>query len=248
MQRFSYAVLLCGVLIALVAAGCGGGGGDADNGTININTLRVLSGQVVRAQELTDGSFNVTAQPLLAAGGAPLSGYTWTIASGSAFPPGTTVDALTGVFKGSGNGLVAGQNYQFTMQVSDGTRTATGTITLQVAALPAGGIPPIAVFQQPMGVPVIRLPNARANAPYAASLQVLGGEPPYSWFEDETWIGRGDFALSGLTVDMARGVVRGTVMNSAAGKTLRFRIVVRDDNGDVAATDGVGPIYEIFVQ
>lgn len=246
MQRFGYAVLLCGVLVALMVAGCGGGGGDDDTG--NVSTLRILSGQVVRAQELADGSFFVTAQPLLAAGGAPLSGYTWTIASGSAFPPGTTVDALTGVFKGNGNGLVAGQNYQFNVQVSDGTRTAIGTIALQVAALPQGGIPPITVFQQPLGVPTIRLPNARANAPYGASLQVLGGEPPYSWFEDETWIGRGDFALSGLTVDMARGIVRGTVMNSARGKTLRFRIAVRDNNGDIAVRDDAGPIYEIVVQ
>lgn len=247
MQRFCSAVLLCGVLVVSVMfTGCGGGSSSSDGS--GVSALRVLSGQTVRAQELSDGSFSVTAEPLLAAGGSPLSGYTWTLASGSSYPPGTSVAALTGVFSGSGNGLTPGTSYPFTMQVSDGSRTATGTITLVVSALPSNGIPPLTTFQQPMGVPIIRLPNARANQPYGASLHVYGGDPPYSWFEDDTYAKRGDFALSGLRIDMARGVVRGTVMNSARGKTLRFRLVVRDDNDDIAATDGMGPTYEIVVQ
>lgn len=239
-------LLLCATVILLIAlAGCGGTSTD-DGGAVS--SLRVLSGQVLAAQELQDGSVRVTPEPLLAAGGAPFSGYTWTIASGSAFPPGTSVAALTGVFNGSGNGLVGGRNYTFNVQVSDGTRTATGTITLQVADLAPGEIPPLAVLQQPMGVPVINLPAARANQPYGASLQVLGGDPPYTWLEDTTYAGRGDFQLSGLTIDMARGIVRGTPMNSASGKTLRFKLVVRDSTGATAATDGIGPTYQIVVQ
>lgn len=247
MQRFCSAVLLWAVLVvSLMFTGCGGSS-TSDNGG-GVSTLRVLSDQIVRAQELSDGSFSVTAQPLLATGGSPLSGYTWSLAAGSSYPPGTTVAALTGVFDGSGNGLTPGRTYPFTVQVSDGSRTATGTINLAVSALPSGGIPPITVFQQPMGVPIIRLPIARTNQPYGASLQVYGGDAPYSWLEDDTYAGRGDFALSGLRIDMARGIVRGTVMNSARGKTLRFRLVVRDNNDDIAATDGMGPTYEIVVQ
>jgi len=246
MQRFCPPVVLVGALtLVVILAGCGGG---TSTGGGDVSTLGVVAGQIVRAQQLQDGSFNVTAQPLLAGGGSPLSGYTWSLASGSAYPPGTTVAALTGVFNGSGNGLAAGNTYPFRVQVSDGTRTATGTINLVVDALPSNGIAPLITFQQPMGVPVIRLPQARANQPYGASLQVYGGDPPYSWFEDDTYAGRGDFALSGLRIDMARGIVRGTVMNSARGKTLRFRLVVRDDNDDIAATDGTGPTYEIVVQ
>ena len=47
---------------------------------------------------------------------------------------------------------------------------------------------------------------------------------------------------------MARGIVRGTPMNSASGKTLRFKLVVRDSTGATAATDGIGPTYQIVVQ
>lgn len=245
MQRVGIAALLTGVLVvALGLVGCGGGEVDGGEGS----NLRVLSGQVMQAQQMPDGSFTVVAQPLLAAGGSPFSGYTWSLASGSSFPPGTTVSFQTGVFSGSGNGLTAGRTYTFEMQVSDGTSTATGTITLEVDPVPANGIVPIPVFQQPMGVPVINLPDAQANRPYGASLHVLAGDPPYSWFEDATYAGRGDFALSGLKIDMARGIVRGTVMNSAAGKTLRFRINVKDSTGETAATDGVGPVYQIVVR
>ncbi|MGD9497834.1 MAG: hypothetical protein AB7Y46_16145, partial [Armatimonadota bacterium] len=196
MQRVGIAALLTIVLVVVLGlVGCsglaiddgGGGGGGGSN-------LRVVPGQVLRAQEMPDGSFTVVPQPLLATGGSPFSGYTWSLASGSSYPPGTTVAFLTGVFSGSGNGLTAGRTYTFDMQVSDGTSTATGTITLEVRPVPANGIVPIPVFQQPMGVPVINLPDAQANRPYGASLLVLGGEPPYSWFEDATYPGRGDFA------------------------------------------------------
>lgn len=246
MRRVGLAGLLTGVLVvALALVGCGGS--DDDDGGGGGSNLQVVPGQVVRAQQMPDGSFTVIAQPLLATGGSPFSGYTWRLVSGSSFPPGTTVNFLTGVFSGSGNGLTAGRTYEFDMAVGDGTSIATGTITLEVRPVPENGIVPIPEFQQPMGVPNLRLPDAQANRPYGASLRVLGGVPPYSWFEDETYDGRGAFGLSGLKIDMARGIVRGTVMNSAAGKTLRFRIVVRDSTGEIALTDG-GPIYEIVVQ
>ena len=68
----------------------------------------------------------VNATTLVAFGGAPLSGYTWTLANLSAFPPGTTVDPLTGVFHGSGGTILTG-TYNFSMDVTDGNSTATGT-------------------------------------------------------------------------------------------------------------------------
>jgi hypothetical protein len=216
-----------------------------DNGGI---ALRILPGQALTAQQQADGSFQVHAQPLRAAGGAPFSGYTWACASGSNFPPGTTVAPLTGVFSGGGNGLVAGNTYQFEMQVSDGTSTARTNFTLTVAGIPVGGIPPFMVFQQWMGVPTIQLPDAKADQPYGASLAVLAGTPPYSWFEDASYAGRGDFNLSGLVIDQASGIVRGTLMHSAAGKTLRFRIVVKDHTGETAVTEPGRPVYEIVVQ
>lgn len=233
-------------------AGCGGLVEDLiddidDNGNGGI-ALRIMpqQWQTLTAQEQADGSFQVHARPLLAAGGAPLSGYTWALASGSSFPPGTTVSPLTGVFHGNGNGLVAGNTYPFEMQVTDGSSTVRGTF--QLTALPAGDIPPSMVFQQWMGVPTIRLPDANADQPYGASLAVLAGTPPYSWFEDASYADRGDFHLSGLVIDQARGIVRGTLMHSAAGKTLRFRIVVKDHTGATAVTEPGRPVYEIVVK
>lgn len=245
MKRLCPGLILAALLPLIVTLG--GCAGTGTTGT-PVSDLRVPPNQMVQAQQLADGSFSVCPQALIAIGGAPLSGYTWSLPTGSAYPPGTTVSALTGVFHGSGNGLEAGRDYLFDVRVSDGTRSASGTIRLRVARYPDDGIVGLPVFQQPMGVPVIRLQDGRANSPYGASLHVSGGTPPYSWFEDAGYAGRGDFALSGLTIDMARGVVRGTIMNSAAGKTLRFRITVRDNTDAIAATDGVGPVYEIRVQ
>jgi len=218
-----------------------------DNGNGGIG-LRIMpqQWQALTAQEQADGSFQVHARPLMAAGGAPFSDYTWTLASGSNFPPGTTVTPTTGVFSGSGNGLVAGETYHFQMVVTDGTTTASSDF--QLTPLAAGGIPPTAVFQQWMGVPTIQLPDANADEPYGASLAVLAGTPPYSWFEDASYAGRGDFDLSGLVIDEVSGIVRGTLMHSAAGKTLRFRIVVRDHTGATAVTEPGGPVYEIVVR
>ncbi len=248
-MRRTYAslVLVAALSALLVVAGCGGVGGVGGGASAGI-PLRIISGQTLTAQEQADGSFQVHAEPLLAAGGAPLSGYTWTLASGSSFPPGTTVDPLTGVFHGNGQGLEAGRTYPFEMQVSDGTTTVRGTFQLTVAPVPPSGIPPFAVFQQAMGVPTVELPDAKADQPYAASLYVFAGTPPYSWFEDTSYEGRGNFDLSGLVIDQARGIVRGTVMHSAAGKTLRFRIVVKDHTGETAATEPGRPVYEIVVR
>ena len=73
----------------------------------------------------------VTPQTLFAWGGAPISGYTWTLATGSTFPPGTTVAPLTGIFQSNGSPLIAG-TYSFIMTVSDGSTTANGTFSYTV--------------------------------------------------------------------------------------------------------------------
>ncbi len=234
-----------GVLVAaLLVGGCSGitalDGNDNDVAV----ALRILPNQVVTGF-WSQGTFTVTPQTLLAEGGAPSAGYTWAQPTGSTMrvPFGCTVAPFTGVFQGSGGQLVGAGTHPFQIQVSDGTRTATGIITLQVNNVE---ILPDAVFQQFMGMGTWRLADATANQPYGASLGALGGEPPYSWSEDTSYEGRGDFALSGLVIDQARGIVRGTVNNSAAGKTLRFRVVVRDNTGAIAVSDGL--TYEIVVK
>src|SRR5881394_3765923 len=87
----------------------------------------------------TDGNGHTLATPvyyippvtLLAQGGAPLSGYTWTLATGSTFPQGVTVNPGTGIFYGTGQPLIAG-SHTFAMTVSDGATAVTATFAFSV--------------------------------------------------------------------------------------------------------------------
>jgi hypothetical protein len=228
----------CAVTVTPVAVGGG-------------TTLRILPGYTLSA--CIDSTSHVNPQTLMAAGGSPFAGYTWSIASLSSYPMGTTVSSLTGVFVSNGGALNAAKPQQsFTMEVSDGTSTATGSVTLNVTTVSSApssdGVPgvgcPWAILQQYPSVS-FALDDAHANKPYGASLFAMGGTPPYSWSEDASYSGRGDFDLSGLTIDQSSGIVRGTLFNSSSGKTLKFRVIVRDNAG---ATTISGPVYTITVR
>lgn len=72
-----------------------------------------------------------------------------------------------GIFKSNGGNLVAG-THQFKMTVSDGTKTATGNFNFIVHEYQGFG--PLVVFQQPLGVFEINLPDANTGYGYGASL------------------------------------------------------------------------------
>lgn len=211
--------------------------------------LRILPGYTLSACiDTYTGESHVGPQTLMAAGGSPFAGYTWSTPS---FPPmGTTIAPLTGVFSSNGGALITGQQ-PFTVEVYDGTSTATGSVTLNVvtaSSAPSGGIPmpgcPLTVLQQ-YPANSFALDNAVVNKPYGASLFAMGGTPPYSWSEDTSYSEREDFDLSGLTIDQSRGIVRGTLLNSSAGKTLKFKLIVKDSAGETAI---YSPVYTITVQ
>jgi len=176
---------------------------------------------------------------LIAYGGAPLSGYTWTVAVFSTLPAGTTVDQETGIFHSSGGVLVSG-THKFDMTISDGSSTATGTFTFVVKTYEGFG--PSAVFHQP-AVSSIPLPDAYTGYGYGASLWALGeGELPWSWY-----LANGELP-PGMVIDQSRGVVRGTPHSSAAGNTYSFTITVKDKTGKEALILGSGPpTYTISV-
>jgi hypothetical protein len=194
--------------------------------------------------------YQVTPQALMAYGGSPLARYTWGKRAGGRFPPlGTIVDQL-GIFKGAGEALAEG-NYTFDVEVSDGSQTATASFPLRVEKIVQknGSIPepvPSAIFQQALGMGTIPLIDGKAGKTYAASLYVAGGVPPYSWFIDQTY--QSNFALSGLTIDMAGGIVRGVISPAMSGQTIKFRVVVKDNTGDVAFTEPNSQIYTINVK
>ena len=231
--------------------------GGATLGTPNASVLTILDNDTlpppsaslfIPAGQVVSGCFNpfngqsvVNAQTLLAFGGAPLSGYTWTLSNLSTFPPGTTVTPLTGVFRGTGGTVVPG-NYLFNMTVSDGSITGTGTIQAVMTqatdrAIGCGA----AVFQQPFGGLAVL---AVAGRSLGGTLPVTGGAPPYTWA-----LATGSLP-PGLVLDAVRGVIRGVPFSSAAGQAFPFTLTVRDSNNAVAVCPnaGVCPVYTINVR
>jgi hypothetical protein len=188
----------------------------------------------------------------LAQGGSPLSGYTWSVASGSTLPNGTNLDSLTGILKGNGSQVFGGT---FTIQVSDGTRTATRTFTLPKEEVAISdvfdpnftGPCPTSAFQQPQSRNIV-LPSAPAGKAYGASLEVILGRPGTL-----TWAVASGSLPPGLALDQSRGVVRGTPLSSASGTTYRFQVSITTSNpaagaGPTASCGGFGcPTYAITV-
>jgi len=223
-------VLACMVLLS----GCNLDKGGAE--------LRIFPGQTLDGNiDSHSNASYVCPQTLLAVGGDPHNGYSW---SCSKYPAGTTVTAGTGVFKSSGGSLVTGKQ-KFTMTVSDGTSTASADFTFTVVSL----WPAWEIILQQMNVAEFDLGEAVAGKPFGASLFAMGGTPPYTWSEDLSYTGRSDFDASGLVIDANDGIVRGTPLASASGKTLRFAVMVRDAKGDVEGGNrGIDPVYSITVR
>lgn len=235
------AILTCAVISM---SSCKKDDGNDDN--IGGSSLRILTSpsgqnQSISANIDNTGYTNFNPQTILADGGAPLHNYTWSLDLSSNPPAGITIAPLTGVINRAGHsstGLSVGTT-TFKVTVSDGSSTYTESIDLIVTGYTPG---PLAVLQQ-LSSP-FQLVDGKANKPYGASLWVTGGTPPYSWSLDNTYPGSVDLTNAGLTVDASAGIVRGTPLNSAAGSTINFKIIVTDSAGDVAI---FSPVYSIQI-
>jgi len=205
------------------------------------NSLRILPNQVITANIDNTGYTNFNAQTILADGGSPLHNYNWSIESSPTPPSGITIEPLTGVINRIGTsstGLSVGKK-TFSVKVSDGSATETETITLDITGYTPG---PAADFQQLSSG--FQLKDGEANKAYGASLFAMGGTPPYSWKLDQTYAGSADLSVVGLTIDGTGGIVRGTILNSASGKTINFKVIVTDNTGEIAF---YSPVYTIKV-
>jgi hypothetical protein len=190
---------------------------------------QTLTGMVV--QTPNGDTYYVTNETLLARGGAPLSSYTWSVANLSALPAGTSIDPLTGIFHSSGGAVVPG-THNFTLTVSDGSKSVDGNFKFIVEVY--RGFGPMPVFQQPLGVFNINLPDAYSGYGYGATLWAFGsGKLPWSWFLESGELPQG------MVIDQANGIVRGTPHSSAAGNEYAFTVTVKDNDGETAVSDPV---------
>ncbi len=221
---------------------------DSDSDSNNGNsTLRILKSPTGQYQTLSanideNGYTNFNAQSVLADGGSPLHNYTWSLDMSSNPPSGVTIEPLTGVINRLGHsstGLSVGTS-SFKVTVSDGNATRSEFVTLNVT----GYTPGMAAILQQLSTN-FQLVDGEANKPYGATLFVTGGTPPYKWHLDNTYAGSADLTAAGLTVEANGGIVTGTIMNSAAGKTINFKVTVTDSNNDVAV---FSPVYTIKVK
>jgi uncharacterized protein (TIGR03437 family) len=115
---------------------------------------------------------------------------TWSVASGSALPAGLTLNATTGVLSGTPTGT---GNFNFVIQVSDGTQPVTQNVTLSVFG--------------PVSIQTSSLPSATSGTAYGpVNLAAGGGSGSYSW------------AVSGLPANMASsgGVISGTPLSGGS--------------------------------
>jgi hypothetical protein len=121
---------------------------------------------------------------LTARGSAPP--FTWDVVSGE-LPPGVTVDAATGLLAG--------------------TPTSAGSFPATLGATDAdgntGSVTHTFLVVEPLTILTTSLPDAVAGTPYSTTLQLSGGQAPYSW----GWSGD---PVPGLQLAMETGVLSGT--------------------------------------
>ena len=202
--------------------------------------LRILPGQVVSANIDAKGTLYVAPQMIMAEGGNPFHSYDWSVDLGSNPPSGVSIGALSGIItrdNTSATGFSAGTR-NFTLKVSDGSQVRSGNVSLNITSY---DIHPEAVLQQ-LPVGEYQLMSATPDKPYCASLFIMGGTPPYMWAVDPEYSQA--FSAAGLTLDPIYGLVKGTMTSANAGKTISFKVVVRDSKIKTAVYE---PLYTIRV-
>lgn len=194
---------------------------------------------------------------LQAFGGSPLSGYTFTLTTGTSLPfPGLSIDPLTGLISGTlPPGTPAATHvYDYSVTVSDGSKTFTAPEYFTVFACDSetvGAPDPDNCFAATTvnagsGVSTninVGLGPFKAGKAFGYSLFVNGGQPPY-----HSWTVLTGSLPPGLTLDAARGVIYGTPFSSAKGNTYVFTVGVSDQASTFPGPDDSQATYSLTIE
>ena len=214
-----------GIIIACVGVSAG-----ASSAFAAAQPIRFLPGQTIYACPKIVSPKTpavVCSGNVLVGGGAPLSGYTFTVKTGTTLPKGVFLTATTGVItmEAKSSALpAAGVSKVIHVTASDGSKSASGNVTFAVQN-PGSGVCGCGVFQVLYGP----LPPAKAHQPYGVTLAIVGPpsnqvlRPNYSWK-----VHTGNHIPPGMVLDPSTGVLRGTPTAAAAGKVYNFAVDVKE--------------------
>jgi hypothetical protein len=190
--------------------------------------IQILPGQVINAcAKATTGPqirpAIVCNTNILATGGQVISGYTFTVKPGTTLPRGIFLLALTGevTLQSKSSTLPARGTFQVVVHDDVGNQ-ASSVVTLLVQ--PKTAICGCPVFQTSSGA----LPAAKVGVSYVVTVPIAGPSsldvlrPNYVWT-----LRRGSVLPAGLTLDQARGVIRGIPKATAHGPH-NFTVNVRE--------------------
>jgi len=189
----------CILLAALAFTGCGG---KAETSAASGTTNGI---EVSPSRATIEVGKTVQFQGKATASSAGMGKPTWTSSNTSV----ASVDVNSGLARAVSPGITT-----VTASAQDGSTQVSGTATLTVSGA--------------LGVQTSSLPQGTAGVAYHATLQAVGGVPPYSWS-----VTAGSLP-AGLTLTSS-GQITGTPTSVG---TSNFTVQVQDSNGATAAVSG----------
>lgn len=251
MKPRSYSRWTLALSIATLVTACGGGDGSTGPGSSAGVALKIYQSLHPAAGYVdANGGLHTNIRPgqAEAYGGSPLSGYSWSVTTGTSMPfPGLIISPLTGLVSGTLPAGTAPGKYNYQITVSDGSTTYSSSgAYIQVVSCDSRGVGSTTIPANCNVPPQLAcgsgtlsdmnqggLASWKASEPVGFSLFAAGGAPPY-----KNWTVATGSLPPGLTLDASRGVLYGTPLSSAAGNTYTFTVRVSDSANTVCPSAG----------